>query len=326
MSDDDALVGDMHRLLGFLEAAPPVADQGTLERLLAGRLDPADAPAGHAGLAKFLAAATAPGSPEEWAGEQLAMAEFAAVVQSPPPTLVPRRATMLSKLASVKAAAAVLAAVLSVGGVAAAATGQQPGQAEHAADRIPSTTGAGAAGHGLGQAAVVDLGAAAKQGLCRAWQAGQGANLGRRADSPAFRALAVAAGGADNVAAYCADVAAGGTADGQGQADATGPDAMAAARAGLCQAWQSGQSTDHGRRADSVAFQALAAAAGGDDKIDAFCRDTTAGSAGVHGQGPGSSPTTVPPPSTTVSPPSSGPPASTGPGGHGQGGPPTTTG
>jgi len=232
---------------------------------------------------------------------------------------------MLSKLASVKAAAAVLAAVLSVGGVA-AATGLLPGQAEHAADRIPSTTGAGAAGHGLGQAAVVDLGAAAKQGLCRAWQAGQGANLGRRADSPAFRALAVAAGGADNVAAYCADVAAGGTADGQGQADATGPDAMAAARAGLCQAWQSGQSTDHGRRADSVAFQALAAAAGGDEKIDAFCRDTTAGSAGVHGQGPGSSPTTVPPPSTTVSPPSSGPPASTGPGGHGQGGPPTTTG
>jgi len=326
MSDGDGLAVDMHRLLGFLEAAPPVADQDTLERLLTGRLDPADAPAGHAGLAKFLAAATAPGSPEEWAGEQLAMAEFAAVVQSPPPTLVPRRATMLSKLASVKAAAAVLAAVLSVGGVAAAATGQQPGQAEHAADRIPSTTGAGAAGHGLGQAAVVDLGAAAKQGLCRAWQAGQGANLGRRADSPAFRALAVAAGGADNVAAYCADVAAGGTADGQGQADATGPDAMAAARAGLCQAWQSGQSTDHGRRADSVAFQALAAAAGGDDKIDAFCRDTTAGSAGVHGQGPGSSPTTVPPPSTTVSPPSSGPPASTGPGGHGQGGPPTTTG
>jgi hypothetical protein len=325
MSDDDGLVADMHRLLGFLEAAPPVADQDRVERLLAGRLDPADGPAGHAGLARFLAAATAPGSPQEWAGEQLAMAEFAAVVQSRPPTLVPRKATMLSKLASVKVAAALLAAVLSVGGVA-AATGLLPSQAEQAADRTPSTTGAGAAGHGLGQATVVDLGAAATQGLCRAWQAGQGASNGRRADSPAFRALAVAAGGADNVAAYCKDARAGGSVDGQGQENATGPDAMTAAGAGLCQAWQAGQGADHGRRADSVAFQALAAAAGGADKVDAFCQATTAGSAGAHGQGRSASPTTVPPPSATVSPPSSGPPASTGPGGHGQGGPPTTTG
>jgi hypothetical protein len=233
---------------------------------------------------------------------------------------------VLSKLASVKAAAAVLVAVLSIGGVAAAATGLLPGRAEQAADRAPSTTGAGAAGHGLGQAAVVDFGAAAKQGLCRAAQAGQGSDNGRREDSPAFRALAVAAGGADNVAAYCTDAAAGGSADGQGQGTATGPDAMAAARAGLCQAWQAGRGGDDGRWADSVAFRALAAAAGGADKIDAFCQGATAGSAGAHGQGQGSSPTTVPPPSTKVSPPSSGPPASTGPGGHGQGGPPTTTG
>ena len=68
------------------------------------------------------------------------------------------------------------------------------------------------------------------------------------------------------------------------------------------------------------------------DKIAAFCQTTTAGSAGLHGQEPSPSSTSVAPPSTTVSPPSSGPPvstgppASTGPGGHGQGGPPTTTG
>jgi hypothetical protein len=325
MSDDDGLAVDMHRLLGFLGAAPPIADQDTVERLLAGQLDPADVPPRDAGLAKFLAAATAPGSPEEWAGEQLALAEFAAVVQSPPPTLIPRRATMVSKLASVKVAAALLVAMLSVGGVA-AATGLLPSQAEQAADRTTSTTGAGAAGHGLGEAAVADLDRAAKQGLCRAWQAGSSAVNDHRAESAAFRALAVAAGGAGNVAAYCTDAAAGGSAHGQGQANATGPDAMAAARAGLCQAWQSGEGADHGRREDSVAFRALAAAAGGADKVDAFCQATTAGSAGAHGQGPGSSPTTVLPPSASVSPPSSGPPASTGPGGHGQGGPPTTTG
>jgi len=308
MSDDDALVADMHRPPASLRSALPLADQETLERLLAGRLNPADAPAGYAGLAALLAAATAPAAAEELAGEQVVLAEFAAVVPSHPPTLIPRRATMPSKLFSVKAAAAVLVAVLSIGGVAVAATGLLPGQAAPAADRAASTTGAGAAGHGVGAAAVADLGAATKNGLCQAWQAGQGAEGGRRADSPAFRALAVAAGGADNVAAYCRDAAAGGSADRQGRATATGPDAMAAARAGLCRAWQAGQGADNGRRADSVAFQALAAAAGGADKVDAFCRATTA-STHAHGQSP-----------------SSGPPASTGRGGPGQGGPPTTTG
>jgi hypothetical protein len=320
MSDQDGLVADMHRrLLGFLEAVPPAADQDMVERLLAGRLNQADAPAGYAGLARLLAAATAPAAPEELAGEELVLAEFKAVVQSPSPTLVPRRANMLGKRASVKAAAAVLVAVLSIGGVAAAATGLLSGRAEQAADQAPSTTGASAASHGLGEAAVVDLGAAAKTGLCQAWQAGKGDDHGGRAESPAFRALAVAAGGADNVAAYCKDAAAGGSADRQGQAAAAGPDALAAAQAGLCQAWQAGEGADHGRRADSVAFQALVAAAGGADKIDAFCQGTTAGSVGSPGKAPSSTP------STTASPPSSGPPASTGQGGHGQGGPPTTS-
>jgi hypothetical protein len=315
MGDEDALVADMHRLLGFLEAAPPVADQCTVERLLAGRLDPADAPAGYAGLARLLAAAAAPAAPEELACEPVMMAEFAAVVLSHPPTLVPRRATMARKLFNVKAAAAVLVAVLSIGGIAAAATRLLPGQAEQAADQAPSTTGAGPAGHGLRGAAVADIGAA-KTGLCQAWQADTSRDHGRRAESPVFRALAVAAGGADNVAAYCADVSRGGSADRQD--GATGPDATAAARAGLCRAWQAGGDTDNGRRADSVAFQALAAAAGGADKIAAFCLATDA-STRANGQAP-RSPSSVSVPSTTVSSPRPGP------GGHGQGGPPTTSG
>jgi hypothetical protein len=323
MSDQDGLAVDMQRLLGFLVAVPPVVDQDTVERLLAGRLDPADAPAGYEGVARLLAAAAAPAGPQEWAGEQLALAEFKAAVRSRPPALVPRRAPMRSKLVRVKAAAAVLAAVLLIGGVA-AATGLVPGQAEQAADRAPSSTGAGAAG--LGQAAVADLDEAAKQGLCRAWQAGQGAANGHRSDSPAHRALAVAAGGADNIAAYCKHAAAGGSADGQGRADATGPDALAAARAGLCQAWQAGQGADHGRRADSVAFQALAAAAGGADKVAAFCQASTAASASSHGKAPSSTPGSSAPSTTVFVSASGGPPASTGQGGHGQGGPPTTSG
>jgi hypothetical protein len=257
MSDEDALGADMHRLLGFLEAAPPATtDQDLLERLLDGRLDPASVPPGYGGLARLLAAVTAPATPKEQAGERQALAEFAAVMESRPPTLVPRRATVPSKLFTIKAAAAALVAVLSVGGVAAAATGRLPGQARHVADQAPSTTAASAAAHGLGKAAVTDLDRAT-HGLCRAWQAGQGA--------------------------------------------------------------------DNGSRTDSVAFQALVAAAGGSDKVAAYCADVTAGGAGAHGQGQGSPPSGSPP-STTVSPPSSGPPPGAGPGGHGQGGPPTTTG
>jgi hypothetical protein len=323
MNDDDVLGPDMHRLPWFPEVAPPVADQDSLERLLDGRLDPGSAPPGYGGVARLLAAAAAPAAPEELAGEQQALAQFAAV-HSRPPTRASRRNAVPSKLFTMKAAAAALVAVLSVGGVAAAATGLLPGRAHHVADRAPATTAASTAGHGVG-AAVADLDTA-RQGLCRAWQAGEGTGHGRRTDSEAFQALAAAAGGADNVAAYCKDVTTGGSgASGQGRASAVGPDATASARVGLCRAWQAGKGADNGSRSDSVAFQALAAAAGGANNIAGYCADVTAGSAGDHGQGQGPPPSGSPP-STKPSPPSSGPPPDAGPGEHKQGGPPTTTG
>ena len=233
---------------------------------------------------------------------------------------------MASKLLTVKAAAAALVAVLSIGGAAAAASGLLAGQAGRVADRAPSTTAASAAAQGPGKAAVTDLDNAT-QGLCQAWQVGKSADNSSRADAPAFQTLAAAAGGSDNIAGYCADVTAGSAGDhGQGQASAVGPDATAAARAGLCRAWQAGKGTDNGRRTDSVAFQALAAAAGGADNIAGYCADVMAGSAGDHSQGQASPPSGPPPPTTNIAPPSSGPPPDAGPGGHGQGGPPTTTG
>jgi hypothetical protein len=285
MSDDDALGADMHPLLGSLQAAPPVADQDTLERLLEGRLDSGSAPPGYGGLARLLAAATAPAAPQELAGERLAVASFVAAMRSTPSTLVPRRTAVPRKVFTMKAAAAALVAVLSVGGVAAAASGLLPGQASPVADRAPATTAADAAGHGLGEAAAASTG-----GTAPARSTG-----------------------------------------GRGQDSAVGPDATAAARAGLCRAWQAGQDADHGRRMDSVAFQALVTAAGGADNIAGYCEDVAAGSgAGANGRGQASPPSVSAPP-TSVSPPSSGPPAdpgppaSTGPGGQ-QGGPPTTTG
>jgi hypothetical protein len=248
MSDDDALGADMHPLLGFLKAGPPVADQDALERLLDGRLDLESAPPGYGGLARLLAAATAPAAPEELAGERLAMATFAAAMRSTPPTLVPRRTAVPRKVFTMKAAAAALVAVLSVGGVAAAASGLLPGQASPVADQAPATTGAAAA-HGLGEAAVASMGgaaqagstggrgqdsavgpdatAAARAGLCRAWQAGQGAGQGRRMDAVAFQALVEAAGGADNIAGYCEDVAAPSSTGAHGQGQASPPSVSA---------------------------------------------------------------------------------------------------
>jgi hypothetical protein len=207
------------------------------------------------------------------------MAEFNAAVRSHPPTLVPRRTTVPSRVLTIRAA------VLSIGGVA-AATGLLPDQASPVADQATASTGGDAAAQGLGKAAAANLGGTAQTG----------------------------------------------SAEGQGRVSAAGPEATGAARAGLCRAWQAGQGADYGHKADAVAFQALAEAAGGADNIAAYCQDVAAGSsADAHRQNPTSPPSVSAPP-TSVSPPSSGPPAdpgspaSTGPGGHGQGGPPTTTG
>ena len=192
MSDDDAFRADMHPQFGLFEGASSAADQAPLERLLDGQLDPASAPPGYGGLARLLAAATAPATPEELAGEQRVLAEFAAVLQPHPAPLVPRRTAVPSKAFTMKAAAAALVAVLSLGGVAAAATGLLPGQASPVADQAPATTVADAAGHGLGGAAVANLGETAQVGLCRAWQAGKGADNGDRSDSAAFQTLVAA--------------------------------------------------------------------------------------------------------------------------------------
>jgi hypothetical protein len=275
----------MHRPLGFLEAAP-AADQDLLDRLLDGRLDSGSAPPGYGGLARLLVATSAPAAPEELAGERQAMAAFAAVMRSHPPTLSPRRTAVPRKVLTMKAAAAALVATLSLGGVAAAATRLLPDQASPVANTAAATTGADAAAHGLGKAAAANLGGTTQAG----------------------------------------------SAAGQGRESAVGPDATAAARAGLCRAWQAGQGGDHGRRMDSVAFQALVDAAGGAGKVAGYCEDVAAGaSAEDHGKGQASPPSVSAPP-TSLAPPSSGPPAdpgppaSTGSGGHGQGGPPTTTG
>jgi hypothetical protein len=130
---------------------------------------------------------------------------------------------MPSKLLRVRTAAVAVLAALSLGGVA-AATGLAP--AAERATPAPPGTSRGQAASAHGEAAILvhgpdaasannsagtsshhptgpDASGAARHGLCQAWLAGQGDDHGRRADAPAFQALAAAAGGADHIAAYC---------------------------------------------------------------------------------------------------------------------------
>jgi hypothetical protein len=53
--------------------------------------------------------------------------------------------------------------------------------------------------------------------------------------------------------------------------------------AGLCNAYTAGAGSDHGKSLDNPAFGALIAAAGGRDKVDAYCADLLAGQQGHNG-------------------------------------------
>jgi hypothetical protein len=162
----------------------------------------------------ILEAIAAPPSSEELADEAAAVATLAAVVRSSP-NRSRRRPTVLTKLLSAKIAAAAAAAALSVTGVAAAATGSLPDPAQRVAHQMLGAAGVPApddesndtqgSAKGDHQATGPDLSGPARDGLCRAWQAGQGGDHGRRNDSTAFKALAAAAGGSDKIADYCKD-------------------------------------------------------------------------------------------------------------------------
>jgi hypothetical protein len=270
------LLQDRHRL---------ALDEGTAERLLTGRLDPADAPPGYTPVAALLAAVSAPPDTEELTGQAAVVAVFAAAARSRPVgmrLLTPRRSRVLTKLLTAKVAAAALG-VLMTGGVAAAATGNLPAPAQQAAHALlggagvpaPAEATATTRAHPVGP----DAAGQAAQGLCRAWSAGQGGQHGSKLDAPAFAALTKAAGGSDQIAAYCARVTAsrpGGA--GQGAPPGSLPASTAAG-------------PGHGQGGPPSSLPAT--------------------SAGGSGQGQGS-------------PPSSLPASTSGGSGHGQGSPPSS--
>jgi hypothetical protein len=119
---------------------------------------------------------------------------------------------VLSKLLRAKTAAVAGLTLLSIGGVAAAATGPAPTSGERAVTSASPRTPDGQVGHAQGDAATLihgpdaatptngstpgkpsdhaaapDASGAARHGLCQAWSAGRGDENGQRADSTAFQ-------------------------------------------------------------------------------------------------------------------------------------------
>jgi len=165
-------------------------------------------------LAASLAAARAPARPDELVGEQAAVAAFDGAARLDP-VLQPRRTSMLkialAKLLSAKAAA-VVAATGASGVALAAGTGVLPNPlvelpAAPPASHAPATTPAPEPSHpATGRPAATP--SASLVGLCRAYTAEVGANPGRALDNPAFTVLVTAAGGAEQVAEFCATLSA----------------------------------------------------------------------------------------------------------------------
>jgi len=185
----------------------------SLAALLAGA-EPAEGLApGLLPVADVLAALTAGPTSDELAGEAAALAEFRSRVGVPVPASQPRhrRHPLLTSLLSARAAAVAAVAGLSLGGFATAAfAGALPAPAQqfaHHAFGAPAAHGdrpgthPGATGRPVGP----DATGPAAFGLCNAWaHAKAHGNSSQRA--VAFHNLADAAGGASNVAAYCAAV------------------------------------------------------------------------------------------------------------------------
>ncbi|MDQ3945065.1 MAG: hypothetical protein M3357_07955 [Actinomycetota bacterium] len=123
---------------------PLPLDDWTADRLLAGMVDPDDAPPGYAGLARALGQARGPVEAGELSGRELIVAAVtAAVADVSPPTTVstsPRRKSMFTRLFGTKLAAATLTTALLATG-AAAATGSLPGPVRDAVSGVADVVG-----------------------------------------------------------------------------------------------------------------------------------------------------------------------------------------
>ena len=277
MADDDASSAEMRRLPSHRDADPLALDEDTVEQLLTGALPPTQAPAGYAKVAQLLAAAAAAPTPGELAGQDAALAELRAVTRArPAATIDPVPASPSRRRRRTGLAVVVVVGALVTGGVAGAATGHLPGPVRDAARTILGTGG------GQAPPASTDAG---------------------QPPAPVKRP----AGAGGGLPSSHPGVS---TSRGPGAGPAASPNLE-----GTCQAFLSGSGAEQGGKLDATAFEALARAAGGQDKIPAYCEALE--SKDEKATQPSDSKEQKP--SGSGGQGQSGPPVTTGSGGQGQG-------
>lgn len=197
-------------------------DDATADRLLAGALDPEDAPPGYAQLAVLVAAARRTPGTRALVGRDHAVSAITAAIGATPGTssvaLQRRSRRMISKLLTLKALGIALPAMALTAGSAAAATGSLPAPAQSVVSNALSNVGVhvpnghdktagsknGPSSTPPAQAVGPNASGPAKHGLCRAATANHGHASPR---SVAFRNLQNAATAAhETVTQYCATV------------------------------------------------------------------------------------------------------------------------
>jgi hypothetical protein len=239
MGIDDASTADVRRLFAAPDAEPPPLDLETAERLLAGDLPLDEAPPGYAQVAALLAAMVAAPGPEELKGRAAALAELRAVTRTRPSRARTRLAGRWSRRRRVGLAVVAVTGALATGGAAAAVGGHLPGSVREAARSIlvtvggpesatpapappaPRSTvpgpggtaalprGSGPTGQATPSSAPAGAGPVAEPGMegpCRAYLASQDRRSGKQLDATSFKQLAIEAGGADKILAYCQDL------------------------------------------------------------------------------------------------------------------------
>jgi hypothetical protein len=243
MAAGDASSAEMRRPYHDRDTGPLAIDEETVERLLTGSLPPAQAPAGYERVAQLLAAAAAAPTPEELAGQGAVLAELRAAVRArPTAALASGPASPSRRRRRTGLAVVVVVSALVTGGVAGAATGHLPGPVRDAARAITGTAENGAP-----------------------------SSLTTPGQLPASASRITDAGGAGPQGSQP-----GGTAGPRPGSTGAGP-AAGPALEGLCEAYASGNGGTQGEKLDATAFKALATAAGGEDKVAAFCEDLLPG-------------------------------------------------
>jgi hypothetical protein len=242
MEPDDASSAEMRRPLAKPDADPLALDDETVERLLTGDLSPAQAPPGYAEVAALLAATVARPSPEELSGQAAVLAELRAATRSRRSAAGARRAAREPRRRRVGLAAVVLVGAVATGGAAAAASGHLPAPVRDAAHSILAPLGDGT------PPATPEAPGSPPDRAATGGPASAGATTGPEGSQSTGT---TSRGPASTAAGPAAD-----------------PD-----HEGHCRAYLADQGAEQGKKLEAPALQALARAAGGEDKIAGYCAE-----------------------------------------------------